>query len=224
MAEVSTLAQVLDFAKVTPNPARDDDVRLPANDTEEVNPPIADHVAAVYGAIAPAYRLPVLVLDATGMRVGELERLRWGDVDERAGRWRVSNASAKTRKGRWVPVPEIVLGRVLDAVPREDRNLDGQVIAGFDADAFRTALGRACKAAGTPAFSPHDLRHRRATLWHLAGVPVAEAAGWLGHSSQEHLKTYAHVVLDRSEVDYQSLTAARAVLPQVLSLKAETIR
>jgi integrase len=183
MAEVSTLAQVLDFAKVAPNPARDDDVRLPANDTEEVNPPIADHVAAVYGAIAPAYRLPVLVLDATGMRVGELERLRWGDVDERAGRWRVSKASAKTRKGRWVPVPEIVLGRVLDAVPREDRNLDGQVIAGFDADAFRTALGRACKAAGTPAFSPHDLRHRRATLWHLAGVPVAEAAGWLGHSS-----------------------------------------
>lgn len=214
---LSTLAQVLDFAKVAPNPARDGDVRLPADDSEEVNPPTADHVTAAHNAIAPAYRLAVLVLDSTGMRVGELESLRWGDVDERAGRWRVSRATAKTRKGRWVPVPEIVLHRVLDAVPREDRDLDGQVLSGFDADAFRTALARACKASGTPAFSPHDLRHRRATLWHLGGVPVAEAAGWLGHSAQEHLKTYAHVVLDRSEVDYGSLIGARAVLSPVLS-------
>jgi len=61
------------------------------------------------------------------------------------------------------------------------------------------------------------LRHRRATLWHLGGVPVAEAAGWLGHSAQEHFKTYEHVVLDRSEVDYRALVDARAVLPRVLS-------
>jgi integrase len=55
-----------------------------------------------------------------------------------------------------------------------------------------------------PAFSPHDLRHRRATLWHLGGVPAAQASAWLGHSAQEHLRTYAHAVLDRTEVDYGS--------------------
>lgn len=54
-----------------------------------------------------------------------------------------------------------------------------------------------------PAFSPHDLRHRRATLWHLSGVPVAEAAAWLGHSAQEHVNTYAHATLvDRRELDF----------------------
>jgi integrase len=47
-------------------------------------------------------------------------------------------------------------------------------------------LTRACKTIGVPAFSPHQLLHRRATLWHLSGVPVAEAAFWLGHSAQEH--------------------------------------
>jgi integrase len=58
-----------------------------------------------------------------------------------------------------------------------------------------------------PLFSPHDLRHRRATLWHLQGVPAAEAAAWLGHSPQEHLKTYAHATLaDRSEPGYVELT------------------
>ena len=57
-----------------------------------------------------------------------------------------------------------------------------------------------------PEFSPHDLRHRRATLWHLQGVPPVEAAAWLGHSPTEHLKTYAHATLvDRSELDHARL-------------------
>lgn len=48
------------------------------------------------------------MLDATGMRVGELERLTWGDLDEPAKRWRVSRAVAKTGQARWVPVSEAV--------------------------------------------------------------------------------------------------------------------
>jgi integrase len=143
------------------------------------------------------------------MRVGELENLTWGDVDEIAVRWRVTMASSKTRRARWVPVHAAVFDAVRDLVPREDRNLEARVFAGFGADKYRTALTRPCKAAGVPAFSPHDLRHRRATLWHLSGVPVAEAATWLGHSPQEHLKTYAHATLvERREIDYSSSVGA----------------
>jgi hypothetical protein len=36
-------------------------------------------------------------------------------------------------------------------------------------------------------------------------VPAVEAASWLGHSAQEHLRTYAHVVIDRRELDYADL-------------------
>jgi integrase len=174
---IATLAMVLDHVEVVPNPARK--VRLPEKDVEEVNPPTAAHVDAVLRLIPRAYCLPMLVLDATGMRVGELERLAWGDVDEIEGRWRVRAKVAKTRQARWVPVPEAVFDAVVELVPRDDREIDGQVFAGFGADRLRTAIGRACKAAGVPAFSPHDLRHRRATLWHLAGKPAAEAAAWL---------------------------------------------
>lgn len=205
------------------NPARDSTVKLPADVSEEVNPPTAAHVEAAFAAIPGAYRLPVLVLDATGMRVGELEALRWRDVDEREGRWRVSRARAKTRQGRWVPVTEKLLQAVLAAVPREDRILDGQVFAGLDADALRTSLGRACKTAGVPAFSPHDLRHRRASLWHLGWIPVAEACSKLGHSPQMHLGLYAHVVLDRRKVDYPRMladvrSAGPLVRPQAVAM------
>jgi integrase len=204
---LATLAMVFDYHGVQPNPARDRrTVRLPRPDRAEVDPPAADAVRTVFELLPAAYRLPLLALDATGMRVGELEALKWGDIDEPDGRWRVRASVTKTRRPRWVPVDDDVFAAVAATVPREDRDLEEQVFRGFGADRLRTAITRACKAAAIPAFSPHDLRHRRATLWHLSGVPVADAAAWLGHSAQEHLRTYAHATLvDRSELDYRAL-------------------
>ena len=102
---IATLAMVFDYAERAPNPARSKTVKLPQEDRVEVNPPTAEHVLAVHRLLATRYRLPLLVLDATGMRVSELEALTWGDVDETEGRWRVSSASSKTNQARWVPVP-----------------------------------------------------------------------------------------------------------------------
>jgi integrase len=208
---LATLAMVFDFHGVEPNPARNRRiVRLPRDDRAEVDPPAADAVRRVYELLPPLYRLPFLALDATGMRVGELEALTWGDVDEPGGRWRVRASTTKTRRARWVPVGDEIFGAVAAIVPREDRDLAAQVFDGFGADRLRTAITRACKAAAIPSFSPHDLRHRRATLWHLKGVPAADAAAWLGHSAQEHLRTYAHAALfDRSELNYVELLRSR---------------
>ena len=195
----ATLAIVLDHAEIVPNPARK--VELPERTREDVSPPTASQIEAMFEALWQPYRFPLLVLDALGLRVGELEQLTWGDVDEHDGRFLISAARTKTRRGRWIDVPDVLFDQVVELMPREDRgDLTGQVFAGFGADRFRTAITRACKATGTPHFHPHDLRHRRATLWHLSGVPAAQAAGWLGHSAQEHLRTYAHVMLDRTEL------------------------
>lgn len=116
---LATLAMILDFADAPivgkdtrghpVNAARDrTTVRLPREDRAELAPPTAEHVLAVHGALARQYRLPLLVLDATGMRIGELEALTWGDVDEPRGRWRVSQTVAKTGRARWVKAAGIV--------------------------------------------------------------------------------------------------------------------
>src|SRR6266511_2090099 len=92
---VSVLAMVLDHARVQPNPARDRlTVRLPREERRHVEPPSAEQVEAVTRLLPSRYRLPLLVLDATGMRVGELEALSWGDLDEPRARWRI--ATSKT--------------------------------------------------------------------------------------------------------------------------------
>jgi hypothetical protein len=71
---ISVLAMILDHAGIQPNPARDRlTVKMPREERRHVEPPTAEHVEAVVRLLPARYRLPVLVLDATGMRIGELE-------------------------------------------------------------------------------------------------------------------------------------------------------
>ena len=68
---VTALAMVLDFAGISPNPARDRvHVKLPREEATEPEPPTADTVEAVLWRLTPAYALATLVLQATGARVG----------------------------------------------------------------------------------------------------------------------------------------------------------
>jgi hypothetical protein len=39
--------------------------------------------------------------------------------------------------------------------PREDREPDARLFADSGADALRTSIAKACRAAGIPLFSPH---------------------------------------------------------------------
>jgi integrase len=204
---ISVLAMVLDHGGIQPNPARDKlIVKMPREERRELHPPTAEHVEAVVRILPRQYRLPALVLDATGMRIGELEALTWGDVDEPRQRWRVSGAVAKTGRARWVPVPPELFEAVTRLVPREDRVPERPVFQGFGGDRFRTAITRACTAASVPAFSPHDLRHRRVSLLHLGGMPWARIGELVGHDDlMTTARVYTHVVADEAELDYARL-------------------
>ena len=175
------------------------------------------HLLAVHGLLPSRYRLALVVLDATGMRLGELERLTWGDVDEPRKRWRVSAATSKTGRARWVKVPEVVFDAVTALCPRDDRVPERPVFQGFNGAAFRTQLGRCCTAAGVPVFSPHQLRHRRISLL-LRGEDPVTVARLVGHAKASmSLDVYGHVLPDETELDYAELVGdARTVLSPVL--------
>lgn len=201
------LAMALDHAGVSPNPARNKvAVKLPRGEHTEIQPPTAEHVLAVHAVLPGRYKLPLVVLDATGMRLGELQGLTWGDVDEGRSRWRVSQAVSKTSQARWVQVPPAVFEAALELCPRDDRAPARRVFEGFGGDRFRTAVTRACTAAGVPSFSPHDLRHRRISLLHLAGVPWARIGEAVGQRSLRVTSdTYTHVLVNEAELDYPSI-------------------
>lgn len=207
---LSVLAQVLDFAGVRDNPARDRvHVRLPRQEREEPSPPTADQIEAVIPLMPRQYALAVLVLDATGMRVGELEDkgLRCGDLDEPNSRWRIRRAVEKGRRGRWVSLPPDLFAAVTATLPpREDRDAERPVFPGLTQERLRTAIARACKASGTPTWSPHDLRHRRVSLWHRQGETWALIGARVGQRSLSvTADTYTHVLLDDRELDHAAL-------------------
>jgi integrase len=204
---LTVLAQILDFAGVKDNPARDRvQVRLPREERCEPAPPTADEIEAVLPLMPYRYALAVLVLDATGMRVGELEEkgLRCGDLDEPNSRWRIRRAVEKSRRGRWVSLPPDLFATVVATLPpREDRNPARPVFPGVTQERLRTAIVRACKASGTPTWSPHDLRHRRISLWHRQGETWALIGARVGQRSLSvTADTYTHVLLDDRELDH----------------------
>lgn len=190
---VTTLRQVLDYAGVDPNPARD--VRLPKVERTEVEPPSGAEVEAIIANVRERWRLPIRFLEATGVRVGELCALVWSDVDFTGSRVRIREGKSKAAR-RWVQVPAEVLEQVAALTPPDDRTPTRKVFGGMTGQDLRQAMGRACVSAGIVRYSPHDLRHRRVSIWHRDGVPFREIAARVGHSRTSlTADTYTHVIV-----------------------------
>lgn len=140
-------------------------------------------------------------------RVSSIDSTLVGDYDESRRRVRLRAATTKTRRALWVELHP-VLADALEASlgPREDRDPEARLFADSGADALRTAIAKACKAAAIPTFSPHDLRHRRISLMHLRGVPWARIGEFVGQRNLAvTANTYSHVLVDEAEVEYAAL-------------------
>jgi integrase len=112
---LSVLAMIVDHEAIEPNPVRSPLVKLPRRERKHVVVPPAEHVLAIHRRLPEKYRLPLVVLEATGMCVGELELLTWDDVDEPRGRWRCGHKTEGSL--RWVTPPAPVFEAVLALRP-----------------------------------------------------------------------------------------------------------
>jgi integrase len=204
---VKYLAAVLEENGIDPNPARGKRVRLPHEEPTELEPPTAEHVEAVLRLLPHSYRLPLLWLDWSGARLGSVETVVVGDYDEPRRRVRLRASTTKTRAALWVELPDALAAAIEASLPpREDRDLSAPVFPGVGADRLRVAIARACKAAGVPVFSPHDLRHRRISLLHRQGWTWAEIGRLVGQRKLSvTADTYTHVLSDGRELDYAAL-------------------
>jgi len=187
---------LLDHAAVDPNPARDPRVKLPKRVREEPAPPPAEHVLAILAEIHdPVRRLLFVTIEQGALRLGEAVGLTWGDVDRAGLRLRLPRSATKRDKARWVYLPDWLIEAIEQTCPLEDRTPERKVFQGItEASAYQT-MARACQTAGTPHYHPHDLRHRRITVWHQSGVPARELAERAGHSRPSmSLDVYSHVM------------------------------
>jgi integrase len=198
----AALAMTLDHHGVDPNVARDRRVKLPRERRPHIDPPLAEHVEAVTRAMPPKHVLPLLILDVSGARVRELETATVGDLDEQRRSIRVRPTFEKNERYRYLDLPDDLFAALTATLPpREDRNLDAPLFPDLTDARLRVAITRACKATGTPHFSPHGLRRRRGSLHYKRTGSLADVAELLGDSKRVAADHYMYALTDYREVD-----------------------
>ena len=110
-------------------------------------------------------------------------------------RLRLPRSATKRDQARWVYLPEWLIEAIEATCPLEDRVPERRVFGGITEASAYQAMSRACRNAKVPHYSPHDLRHRRITIWHQSGVPARELAERAGHArASMSLDVYSHVM------------------------------
>jgi integrase len=152
---------------------------------------------------------------------------RVGDLDERRHAWLVRAVISKTRRARWVDLPDDLYDVITARLPApEDRDPDAPLFPGVTSDRLRMAIARACRDAGVPRFNVHSLRHRHISLAHKRGDSWAEIGARVGQRSRVVTgDRYSHALGDYREVDRAKLLErVRTVPTSVPTSKAATPR
>jgi integrase len=186
---------LLDHVGLDENVARDPRVKLPKHVREEPQPPSREHFEAILDALGAKWRLLFVTIEQGALRLGEGVNLRWGDVDSGGLRLRLPRSATKRDRARWVYLPAWLMEAIEETCPLEDRVPDRRVFGGITEASAYQAMVTACRNAKVPHYHPHDLRHRRVTLWHQSGVPARELAERAGHGRPSmSLDVYSHVM------------------------------
>ncbi len=173
--------------------------------------------------------LGIMLSFYTGIRLGELCSLKWGDIDFEAGTMSVSRTvsrtesfgsreektsllvgSPKSQKSlRKIPVPDFLLKLVKDRklIPKYE-NL--YILTGtetpFDPRTYQKLYKQVLQKAGVKARKFHAIRHTFATRALELGVDIKTLSEILGHSTVSMtLNTYAHSLFEQKKLAIDKL-------------------
>lgn len=174
------------------NPAKGlDPLREPRKIERVLNP---TEQAAYLSACLPGYQVFAWVALRTGMRRGELQGLRVGDVD--SWRSRVSLPMTKAGSSRHIPI----LPKVLKTLEALAQGKESSALLLTDVNGrpwthtmLRRRHRQAVRDARLKWFRFHDLRHTFASDLLASGSPLHVVQRLLGHASVKTTEIYAHL-------------------------------
>jgi len=143
----------------------------------------------------------------TGMRRGEIFKLRWFDVDFSRGLIHVRDT--KTAKDRDVPMSGAVR-EMLERQPKTSGHVFPSPKTGGQLVDIKRPFGLACDAAKIKDLRFHDLRHTAATRMADAGINVVVIAEILGHGDIRTTKRYAHAMEEAKREAMEKLSKSGA--------------
>jgi integrase len=139
---------------------------------------------------------PILTLAiVTGMRRGEILKMKWDDIDFKLGTIHIPKENAKSKKERYIQIDGFLFN-VLDSIERKGKHVFINRQTGKRRKDVRKAFQAACKAAEIPhgrkdGLLFHDLRHLAAfRLVKLTDIVTASKI--LGHTDVKMTLRYCH--------------------------------
>lgn len=132
----------------------------------------------------------------TGLRLGDMQHLRWGDIKDIDETPTICITQRKTQRLVSVPLNEMALSLL---PPREDDSPDSLVFHLVKkSDNISKYVRRIKDKAGiNKDFTYHSSRHTTATLAITAGADISSVKAVLGHGSVVSTEVYAKVNLEK---------------------------
>ena len=174
---------------------------------EKIPDPLSDDVMTALMEVLPEYaKYYVAILVDTGLRRGELARIRWRDVDTQNKLLTVPTTKNWTFKG--VPMTNRIAGLFDSLRPGrtwaqtqsghsnhtiawpDDSNPDSLVLGEID---LKKSLIAAAKKIGVDHIHPHQFRHTFATRLMRRGIPMEHIMALGGWKTASMAKRYARV-------------------------------
>ncbi|MCK4503243.1 MAG: site-specific integrase [Desulfuromonadales bacterium] len=145
-------------------------------------------------SVNPFLYVIVVLAITTGMRQGEILKLKWKDVDL----VRSCAVLHETKNGerRTVPIPQFAAQFLIEL--SKVRRIDTPLVFPGKKDPkkpidIRNMWDDAVEKAKLEDFRFHDLRHTAASYLAMNGATLAEIAEVLGHKTLQMVKRYAHL-------------------------------
>ena len=175
-----------------PAPSKPRDRRLDAGEL--------DVLLAAANESGSAY-MPALILLAveTGMRAGEMLKLRWSDWNKEEAILHLIDT--KNGRDRFVPLTPLA-NQVISSLDQKTDN-----ILPTNYEAVKSAWQRLRKRTGISDLRFHDLRHEATSRFFEMGLTVPEVASITGHQTPTMLLRYAHADMQRLRRKLSAVTS-----------------
>lgn len=154
-----------------------------------------EKVRLLIEAADPALRPVITIAAITGMREGEILKMRPKDIDLTAGTIFIPMEHSKTKKARWIPI-DAVIYNLLAGISKTNETVFFDPATGRAWNKIMKPFGAACSAVGIPVGRKdgivfHDLRHFAAGQL-VKQTDLVTASRILGHADVKMTMRYVH--------------------------------
>ena len=126
----------------------------------------------------------------TGLRIGDVQKLKWSDISKEEGRYKVKIVMSKTKKTLYQPLGK----EAVKYLPECGNAPDGEFIFQLPSTLNRTLKQWVHDCGIHKNITYHSARHTYATMLLTCGVDLYTVSKLLGHTQVKTTQIYAKVI------------------------------